>query len=131
MNNVQRATEMDFYVTTTAGDESSARNTMNLVVEEPISLVLFYAPECPYSQVILPLYQELVNSIVGCRFFQVDICENPRIVTLSVGTTFPLIVVPTMILFHYGVPHQLLTDNDVSMTQLKEILLNSTRGLTF
>ena len=100
-------------------------NKMNLDIDTPLALVLFYAPECPYSQVMLPLFNDLVSAIVGCRFFKVNVCSETQLVDRSSDTQFPLEYVPTMILYKNGVPTDHMIGTDYSMHKLKEMILSS------
>lgn len=70
-----------------------------------LSAVLFYSPNCPYSQNLVPQFMQLPAHMTNvCVFGIVNISQNKRLITLSQTTQTPIEFVPLIIIYHNGIP---------------------------
>ena len=69
-----------------------------------ISLVLFYNPDCEYSNAFLPLLDQM-NNTIGCLFGKFNIVKYQTHTALTLKTKTPLTYTPYIVLYVNGKPY--------------------------
>ncbi len=69
-----------------------------------VSLILFYNPECKYSQTFMPLLDQM-NNTIGCLFAKFNIVKYSTHTALSLKTKTPLTYTPYIVLYVNGKPY--------------------------
>jgi thioredoxin-like negative regulator of GroEL len=94
------------------------------------SLILFYSPQCPYSQELLPIFKKLPNSFGGCQFgiFNVSSQSNKQIIGLSKNTTTPITYVPLIMLFINGKPF-MLYEGPPELDEIKKFIIEVSKKI--
>jgi len=94
------------------------------------SLVLFYSPQCPYSQQLLPIFKKLPSSFGGCQFgiLNVSSASNKKIIELSKNTITPITYVPLIILYVKSKP-LLLYEGPADIEEIKRFILEVSKKI--
>ncbi len=72
---------------------------------EGISVVLFYATNCPHCDPFLPKFRNLSSTMTGFKFGIVNLSKNTQIIRMSKQTIDPIYYVPYIILYVNGNPY--------------------------
>lgn len=68
------------------------------------ALILFYSPQCPHSNRLIPVFKRLPGTIGGCQFGLLNVSTNKNCVRMSKNTIVPIKYVPLLILYINGRP---------------------------
>jgi thioredoxin-like negative regulator of GroEL len=69
------------------------------------SLILFYSPQCPHCQKLIPIFRKLPGTINGCQFGMVNVSTNKKCVDMSSATIAPIEYVPYIVFYVNGRPY--------------------------
>jgi hypothetical protein len=92
---------------------SNGDQTVSLCTEiQGLSLVLYFAQNCQFSQHAYNIFQQLPRYLNGCQFGIMNLSkkQNIQVAHASMSSTTPIQQVPTIILYYNGSPVQYYTD---------------------
>ena len=94
------------------------------------SLILFYSPQCPYCQELLPIFKKLPNSFGGCQFgiLNISSASNKKIIELSKNTITPITYVPLIILYVKSKPF-MAYEGPPSLEEIKRFILEVSKKI--
>jgi len=96
---------------------------VNLCTEiNDMSIVLFYSPNCKFSQVAFPIIKNMNNILRGCTYAALNVELNMQLVQTSKNTTTPIEYVPLILLYFNGVPI-FKFNNTITVDNLKQFII--------
>lgn len=111
-------------------------NKLNLCVKfQGYSLLLFYSKNCQYSQKLLPIFNQLPETIGGCLVGLVNIDNNRSLIENSKKTQAPISYVPLIILYAsngntgYSIPF-MRYDGPPDKNQIKNFVIETANKLS-
>lgn len=99
MNTLVSLTQQDFSV------RLGTRGPILCTNVDGLFFVLFYTHTCGFCQTLFPVFNQLSQTIRGCRFGAVNVGQNIDIPRMSLQTIAPIRYVPFIIVYWNGKPY--------------------------
>ena len=116
MNSLVSLTQQDF------GIRLGTRGQILCTNVDGLFFVLFYDHQCQFCQHIFPVFNQLSQTIRGCRFGAVNVRQNMNIPKMSLQTIAPIRYVPFIIVYWNGKPY-MQYDGERSYEALKNFAI--------
>ena len=103
-------------------------NHMCCSLNQGLTLILFFSPDCPHSSPVLPVIQSLTNLVQNCNFAMVNLKQHYNLAQMSKSSSTPITYVPLTILYYKGFPYQQYKGS-YSIPALQNFIVNASKSL--
>jgi thioredoxin-like negative regulator of GroEL len=104
-------------------------NAETTIMKHPIqgfSLVLFYSAQCEYSRRLIPIFNQMPESLSGCYFAMINVttAKNRKIINMSQQSNTTITHVPLIILYFNGEPCLRYDGDNPTIQDLSKFVLD-------
>lgn len=101
MNTLLFLSADDFSLSQVSNDTTIMKNPI-----QGFSLVLFYSAQCEFSRRLVPIFNQMPESLSGCYFAMINVttAKNRKIINMSQRSNTTITHVPLIILYFNGEP---------------------------
>lgn len=110
----------DFTLARISGDVTIMKNPI-----QGFSLVLFYSAQCEHSRRLIPIFNQMPDSLSGCYFAMINVttAKNRKIISMSQQSNTTITHVPLIILYFNGQPYLRYDGENPTVQDLSNFVL--------
>jgi thiol-disulfide isomerase/thioredoxin len=80
-----------------------------------------------YCQTLIPIFKQLPNSIIGCKFGMINLKNNRDVIEMSQSTVEPLTEVPYILFYVNGRPYMKFKGEDYKEASIKKFIVDTSK----